>query len=263
MNEKIDISLLKSAQDKEEKEPGFARLEPHRKSLILNASATPPFDDKAPHPTEFYSTFLSKKSQFKAKDMLMHRLNMERVAFNPSASFIAYPWNSDFFWILPDSPSGVSVFYCPETKSLNSYELEKECLLALADKVKNSNIEKLSKQKLCIPTSVMGLVWMVQNFHSIISLCFGQMSHSAQFLKSWATHIYENRIMYTSLQTSDYLFYAKILFCIQRKTRRPLINLCLTAEHPRLTRIKRIFNLGQGIQVLITRNPAPNANQFY
>jgi hypothetical protein len=29
MNEKIDISLLKSAQDKEEKEPGFARLEPH------------------------------------------------------------------------------------------------------------------------------------------------------------------------------------------------------------------------------------------
>ena len=42
MNEKIDISLLKSAQDKEEKEPGFARLEPHRKNLILNASAPPP-----------------------------------------------------------------------------------------------------------------------------------------------------------------------------------------------------------------------------
>jgi hypothetical protein len=55
---------------------------------------------------------------------------------------------------------------------------------------------------------------MVQNFHSIISLCFGQMSHSSQFLKSWASHIYENRIMNTSLQTSDYLFYAKVLFCI-------------------------------------------------
>ncbi len=60
MNEKGDKSLMKSAREKEEKEPGFAKLEPHCKNLILNASTTLPFDAKAMNPTEFYSTFLSK-----------------------------------------------------------------------------------------------------------------------------------------------------------------------------------------------------------
>jgi hypothetical protein len=85
---------------------------------------------------------------------------MKRITFNPSASFVSYLWNSDFFWILPDSPSGISIFDCPETKLLNTYELEKERSFALADKVKQSDIDKLAKQKLYIPTSVMELVWM-------------------------------------------------------------------------------------------------------
>jgi hypothetical protein len=63
-------------------------------------------------------------------------------------------------------------FYCQETKSMNATELEKEGYLALANKVKATDIEKLSKQKMYLPTSIMDLVWMVQNFHAVISLCF-------------------------------------------------------------------------------------------
>jgi hypothetical protein len=33
------------------------------------------------------------------------------------------------------------MFFCPGTKSFNVFELEKECSLALADKIKNS-VEK-------------------------------------------------------------------------------------------------------------------------
>jgi hypothetical protein len=116
--------------------------------MILNASAIPPFDDPAPSPTEFYSSFLKKKSQLKAKDMLSHRYLVDKVSFNPSASFVNCLWSGDFFWILPDSPSGISIFYCPESKSLNANELEKERALALADKIKQVDIEKLTKQKL-------------------------------------------------------------------------------------------------------------------
>ncbi len=132
LHEMMDQNYLKQTLEKEEKEPGFNRLEPHRKNLILNASATPPFDTQASKPTDFYTTFLSKKSQFKAKEMMLHRFHLDKVAFNPSSSFIANLWNSDFFWILPDSPSGVSIFFCPETKSLNAIELEKEKNFALA-----------------------------------------------------------------------------------------------------------------------------------
>ena len=70
---KINDTMDKNYKDKAEKEPGFNRLEEHRKNLILNATATPPFDEKASQPTEFFTAFLSKKSQFKAKDMLVDR----------------------------------------------------------------------------------------------------------------------------------------------------------------------------------------------
>ena len=63
LNESVDKNILKATREKEEKDPGFPRLEHHKKNLILNASALPPYDLQAENPTEFYSTFLAKKSQ--------------------------------------------------------------------------------------------------------------------------------------------------------------------------------------------------------
>jgi hypothetical protein len=213
---KINDAMDKNYKDKSDKEPGFNRLEEHRKNLILNASAIPPFDEKATKPTEFLTAFLAKKSQFKAKDMLVHRLQSEKICFNPGSCFINNLWNCDFFWLLPDSPSGISIFFCPETKSANASDLEKDRLLALADKVNLSDIEKLAKQKLFIPNTLMDMVWMTQNLYTIIKLCFGQKSHSATFLKDWADHMYENRNMYMTQHTADPFFFAKVLFAIDK-----------------------------------------------
>jgi hypothetical protein len=121
--------------------------------------------------------------------MITHRFYLEKIAFNPNASFVANLWNCDFFWILPDSPSGISIFFCPETKSLNAAKLEKERAFTLADKIKAGDIDKLSKQKLYLPSTVMDLVWMMQNFCSVIALCFGASSLSATFLNNWANHM--------------------------------------------------------------------------
>jgi hypothetical protein len=211
---KLHDSMDKTSKSKEEKEPGFTRLESHRKQLILNASAVPPFLNAATTPTEFYKTFLAKKSQFKAKDMLLYRFHADKVAFNPNSTFITNLWNCEFFWILPDSPSGISLFFCPETKSLNSYELEKERKLALADKINAADIEKLAKQKVFIPTQIMDLVWSTQNFQAVIALCFGPRSHSATFLQEWIDHIYDSRLIYSSAQSSDPFFFAKVMFAI-------------------------------------------------
>jgi len=152
LHESMDKNNLKQTLEKEEKEPGYSKLEPYHKNLILNASATPPFDVKANKPTKFYTTFLSKKSQFKAKDMILQRFHLDKIAFIPSTSFIANLWNCNFFWTLPDSPSGVSIYYCPETKSINASDLEKERNFALADKVKIGDIDRLAEPlltKLC------------------------------------------------------------------------------------------------------------------
>jgi hypothetical protein len=211
---KINDAMDKNYKDKSEKEPGFNRLEEHRKNLILNASAIPPFDEKAPQPTEFFTAFLAKKSQFKVKDMLVHRLQSEKICFNPGSSFVNNLWNCDLFWLLPDSPSGVSIFFCPETKSANAADIEKDRLLALADKVHLSDIEKLSKQKLYIPNTLMDMVWMAQNFYTVSKLCFGPKAQCSSFLKDWADHMYENRTMYTTQHSADPFFYAKVLYAI-------------------------------------------------
>jgi hypothetical protein len=79
--------------------------------------------------------------------MLVHHFYNDKIAFNPNSTFITNLWNSEFFWLLPDHPSGVSIFYCPETKSVNTQELERERSLALVDKVNALDLEKLSKQK--------------------------------------------------------------------------------------------------------------------
>jgi hypothetical protein len=207
-------TMDKSSKSKEEKEPGFNRLEAHCKNLILNASAPPPFTKAADNPSEFYLTFLSKKSQFKAKDMLMNRFHTDKVLFSPNPTFITNLWNFEFFWVLPDFPSGISIFYCPETKSLNSAELERERILALADKVNPSDIEKLAKQKLSLPTTLMDLVWQTQNFLAVITLRFGSDSHSASFLQGWVDHMYDNRLLYSSSHASDPHFFAKVMFTI-------------------------------------------------
>ncbi len=130
-------------------------------------------------------------------------LPWKRITFNPSATFVPYLWNSIFLWILPDSPSGISILFCPETKSLNSFELKKERPFEWS--------WEIIQKKLFIPTNVMELLLVIQNLLAIISLCFGPSSHSARFLKSWTTHIYENRIMHSSLHTTDHTFFAKIL----------------------------------------------------
>jgi hypothetical protein len=166
------------------------------------------------YPTDFYLKLMSKKSQCKVKEALLHRLTFDKISFNPSASFVAKLWNCDIFWVLLDSPSGISIFFCPESKSLKAQDLEKECNFALADKVKNTDIEKLTKQKLYIPNTPVGMVWMMQNLYAVILLCRGERSHSATFLSNCTTHMYNNRIFYTSLQASDHFFFDKVLFAI-------------------------------------------------
>jgi hypothetical protein len=118
--------LLRNASEREEKEPSFKKLEPHKKQLILNVSAIPPYDSSSLEPTKFYSQFLAKKSQFKAKEMLLNRLSIEDITFNPNTNFVSCLWNCEFLWILPDSPSGISIYFCPKAKSLNASDLEKE-----------------------------------------------------------------------------------------------------------------------------------------
>jgi hypothetical protein len=142
IHETLDNNITKSSKAKEEKETGFNWLEVHKKQLILNASATPPFEKQALEPVEFFKAFLQRKTQFKAKELLIHRLHMENIAFHPSSSFTSCLWNCDFLWLTPDLPSGISIFFCPELSSLNTQEIERDRNSAAVDKSNTSTSKK-------------------------------------------------------------------------------------------------------------------------
>lgn len=75
-------------------------------------------------------TFLSLLRKVNSKQKICHQFQSDKIAFNPNPTFVTNLWNSAFFWILPSSPSGVSVSYFQETKSTNANKLEKEQYLA-------------------------------------------------------------------------------------------------------------------------------------
>lgn len=87
-------------------------------------------------------------------------------------------------------------------------------MFALADKIQAGDIKKHTKQKLHLQNTIMDFVWMTQNFGSVIALCFGPSLNSATFLQNWACHMYENCLMYSSLQASNSYFFARGLFTI-------------------------------------------------
>jgi hypothetical protein len=139
---------------------------------------------------DFYKTFLQKKTQFKAKELLNHRLHMENISFHPSSSFTTCLWNCNFLWLTPDLPSGISIFFCPELSSLNSSEVERDRNLAAVDKIKQCDIDKIAKEKFSFPDSIMDLVWMTQNYHSVASLCFwSKVTLSQIFTRLGKSHV--------------------------------------------------------------------------
>jgi hypothetical protein len=75
---KLHDTMDKSSKHKEDKEPGFNRLESHRKSLILNASALPPFTKAASSPTEFYKIGKLKKTKISARYSIPIKKNVQK-----------------------------------------------------------------------------------------------------------------------------------------------------------------------------------------
>jgi len=217
ISEAMDQNSLRAVEEKEKKDPGFKKLEPHRQQLILNASATHPFDSAAPSPTPFYLEFLAQKQQFKAKELLCHHLAKNKILFQPSAAFVPHLYTVDWVWPNPNKPSGISIFFCPDSASEsneNYHSYEKG--FVLIEKIEKSDISKLTKQTITLPHGNMNTYLMVTNFKAVIELCFGPESQSALCLRSWCEHIFENRQIYLGWEESDPTFYPKVLYAINK-----------------------------------------------
>jgi hypothetical protein len=88
--------------------------------------------------------------------------------------------------------------------------------LSLLDKIEKSDINKLTKQTMTLPTGNMNSYLMVKKIKAIIDLCFGEESQSAICLQSWCDHIFDNCQLYMGWEESDPSFYSKVLCAIDK-----------------------------------------------
>jgi hypothetical protein len=126
-------------------------------------------------------------------------------------AFTSKLYTVDLIWHSPDSPTGISVFYCTESSDLDSDQG-----YALLDKIERSDIQKASKQTLEVPNNYSVALWMIKNLRAVVNLYFRPNSPSAKCLSSWIQHFENNRINYCSLQEADQTFSTQVLYAIDR-----------------------------------------------
>jgi hypothetical protein len=74
ISENLDQNTLRLARDSEEKAKGFAKLENHKRLLILNATEDNPEENSSPAPTDFCRAFLLKSTVYRAREALIQGL---------------------------------------------------------------------------------------------------------------------------------------------------------------------------------------------
>ncbi len=134
---------------------------------------------------------------------------------HPISRLAGHLYNANWLWPSPATPSGISIFFCPQTTSTgNAPDYDRS--LALLEKVERSDLHKLTKEKYEFPTSVINAIFMLQNFGAILSLCFGTASQSAICIQGWIRHMMKHRPMYHSCHESDHTFLSQVFFSIDR-----------------------------------------------
>ena len=212
ISENLDQNTLRLTKETEEKAKGFAKLETHKKLLLLNATESDTDDVSPTVPTDFCQSFLKKSTIFRAKDTLQQAIKANKeIVFFPSTAFTSKLYTVDLLWLSPDSPSGISLFYCAE-----SLKSDSDQGYALLDKIERSDILKVSKQTLEIPKNYSAALWMIKNLRAVLNLFLGQNSSSSKCLSSWITHFESNRVNYRSLQEANQTFLTQVLFAIDR-----------------------------------------------
>jgi hypothetical protein len=151
ISKNLDQNTLRLAKDSEDKAKGFSKLEPHKKLLILNATENDSQDDSPTEPTDFCRAFFLKTTGYRAKETLQKGLKENReIVFIPSTAFTARLYTVDFLWQSPDQPSGISLFFCSKSSTIESDQ--GYALLEKIDKLDRALLQVLTRGMSFVPT---------------------------------------------------------------------------------------------------------------
>jgi hypothetical protein len=162
--------------------------------------------------------------------MLTHRFLVDKVSFNPSASFTNCLLSSDFVLDSPRHTFGHKYFLLSRVKASQCSRIRKRKKFGVSrhNQARSYQENSQTKTKHTINCGEYGLD--DPNLQATIALCLGPTSHSAMFLEDWAQDMYQNCIAYISLQKSDPVFFTKVLFAIDSALQIHWRSCCLTLD---------------------------------
>jgi hypothetical protein len=84
--------------------------------------------------------------------------NQDKIYFCPSSAFAAYLYSAVCIWEKPKTPTGISVFLCPESSSIFTSYNDYEKALIMLNKIECQDVKCPMSQSLVILDSVMNAI---------------------------------------------------------------------------------------------------------
>mmetsp|Transcript_4038 Transcript_4038/g.5985 ORF Transcript_4038/g.5985 Transcript_4038/m.5985 type:complete len:232 (+) Transcript_4038:481-1176(+) len=167
----------------DDKDKGFDKLDESFRNMILNASASSPFDKTATTPSAFCTQFSI--------------------------------WSQHILWSRREFPSNFSIFYCAD-EPLGASSSYQHKALGLMDKIEHADLAKLIKQQIMVPKTIYEAIQSLKKNYALATLLFTEKSHLCIMLSTWVDHLLTNHRIYEFQQQSDPNFIAAFLFKIDK-----------------------------------------------
>jgi hypothetical protein len=235
----------------EEKEKGFDKLDESFKNLILNASSEAPYDTKASEPSEFVKQFYKAKNLGRARTTVENFLFKDNCQWQVNQPLITALWSAHILWDRPEFPSNLSIFFCGDAPlGSNSSYVPKA--LGLQEKIEHTDLPKLIKQNIFVPTSIWEAIISLKNYLALITLLFTDDSRLVVMINSWVDHLLSNMRIYEFAHQTDAKFIPALLFRIDKAAMLFLRSCQITDDRKKVN--DKILNMEASMQSIEEQN---------
>ena len=213
---------LSSSKDKSESEgKGFTkRYVQQTQNMILNASATSPFEEAEKEPTEDLARFLKLPTVSSARNWFKSHIRANKyLTFIPTNAQVMSIYYGSFLWDDKITPVNFSILHhgknSADDAGLSSKDAQALLLKeSIGNGISDTDVTLLLKQDRNFAKDAAELIDQFTNFLATCIFVFGELSYISIQIKSWITHITRNKSVYDSLQAQDQTFFAQVLYFV-------------------------------------------------
>ena len=131
---------------------------------------------------------------------------------------------------------------------MNASANETDSTYAYIDTVKREDLSKITKQIYKFPCSTAAAVYTLQNYKTLIDMCFGENCKAFYCLKEWMIHMNDHRATYRGLQERDASFLTMVFFCIDQALQIHWKSCLLEQEHHHVD--DQVLNMGHNMNLI-------------